>query len=450
MDIFREIVLDSIEALLLLGVFQSLYNREKFILNNKIKTLFFCISSIIANFLCSYYIPAFYHIAFLAVLTILFITYFTRINILASGIIYSVFIIIILSAEYFVSTVEIFLFKVSLNDIFNSSRYFMIFLIASKSLQAGMVIFLFKFRKIIAKYMIFKKEGSFISNIIIQVAIFAIFIFSLQTSIGSKNNFIMTNVFLFTIYFLIFVLKIKDLREAEKNMKIQSNYQIQESQIRNMEEIIGVIRQEKHDYANHINVIGGLCALNKPDSLKKINEYVTKISNNIHDSFVFLNTGNDYLDGLLSIKKNYAIKNNITFDVEINESFDMISIREDELISIVSNLVDNAFDALKSKKEEENKEICIATFLRKDRFCIEVANNGKIIPNEIKNKIFEKGFSTKTEIKGGRGYGLYITKQLIEQNNGSISVESNERETVFLVELDLKGESLFEDPAKIV
>ena len=50
-------------------------------------------------------------------------------------------------------------------------------------------------------------------------------------------------------------------------------------------------------------------------------------------------------------------------------------------------------------------------------------DNGPGIPQEIKQRIFEKGFSTKGD---RRGIGLFHTKQLIESLGGSISVESEE------------------------
>jgi len=204
-----------------------------------------------------------------------------------------------------------------------------------------------------------------------------------------------------------------------------------------MEEIIGIIRQEKHDYANHINVIQGLCTLNKPNTVERIKEYVLKISNSIHASFRYLDTGNDYLDGLLAIKYNYAIKNGIDFKIVINESFSSLKIREDELISIVSNIIDNAFEAVKSDSNVSNKEISITTSLENDMFCIEVFDNGDGIPYEIKNKIFDKGFSTKTNANGSHGYGLFITKELVEKNCGSIVLKSEPGKTQFILKFQI-------------
>ncbi|MBU3153927.1 sensor histidine kinase, partial [Clostridium estertheticum] len=147
--------------------------------------------------------------------------------------------------------------------------------------------------------------------------------------------------------------------------------------------------------------------------------------------------GNDYIDGLLSIKNNYAMKNKIDFNVIIDESFNLLKIREDELISIISNIIDNAFEALMLKALDENKEISINTFLDDNKFCIQISNNGNDIPKEIINKIFEKGYSTKTKGKGDHGFGLYITKQLVEHNNGYISVERVSGKTKFLVEFKM-------------
>ena len=71
----------------------------------------------------------------------------------------------------------------------------------------------------------------------------------------------------------------------------------------------------------------------------------------------------------------------------------------------------------------------------KAKFCeIRFQDNGKGIPNEIKNKIFDEGFiHGKT---GHSGIGLYIVKQTIKRYDGTIYVENNKpKGTTFVINL---------------
>ena len=57
------------------------------------------------------------------------------------------------------------------------------------------------------------------------------------------------------------------------------------------------------------------------------------------------------------------------------------------------------------------------------RLIIEVTDNGCGIDEKIRRNIFEPFFTTKEENKGS-GLGLFVSKNLIEELNGHISVES--------------------------
>ncbi|WAG58662.1 sensor histidine kinase [Clostridium estertheticum] len=432
----REIILDILEALLLLGVFSSLTNQKKYIVTNKLRSGLFCILYVCAISLSTFYVNNLYHTLTNIVVSILLLKLITKISLYLSTIIFSLFFTIIFTTETFVQFIEIFLLKVNLNQILTVNKYLFIFLILCKSLQIVIVILLLKF-DVYFKDILLNEEKFLFSEFLIQIGIFNLFIYILIFSVLDIESNKIYNMLIYSIFFVFSIIAVLYLKEREKMININNKYKIQKHQISNMEEIMSIIRQEKHDYANHINVIQALCCLNKPNAVEKIKEYVSKISDTIHTSFTYLNTGNDYIDGLLSIKNNYAMKNKIDFNVIIDESFNILKIREDELISIISNIIDNAFEAFKLKSYTENKEISITTYLENTTFCIEIANNGEEIPEEIKNKIFEKGFSTKTKQEGDHGFGLYITKQLAEHNNGNISVERVSGKTKFLVEFKM-------------
>lgn len=347
-------------------------------------------------------------------------------------VIFSLFFTILIGAEIFIEIIEMLLFSINLNQILLNSRYLSIFIIYAKILQIFVVVLIFKFNLHFTKLKLFEREGAIFANLIIELGAFTLFIFCINFGIFHVKNIQAYNIIIFIIYFIFLIVKFRSLKEKQLAVNININYKIQEQQIKNMEEIISIIRQEKHDFANHINVIQGLCLLNKPDTVEKIDSYVRKISGTLHSSFKYLDTGNDYIDGLLSIKNNYAVKNNIDFKVIINQPFSLIKIREDEFISIISNLVNNAFEAF-TKLDMKDKEISITTFKEDKNFCIEISDNGDVIPEDIIEKIFNRGFSTKTHGKDIHGFGLFITKQLVEKNNGTISVESIPGKTKFVI-----------------
>ncbi|WP_368076265.1 ATP-binding protein [uncultured Clostridium sp.] len=47
--------------------------------------------------------------------------------------------------------------------------------------------------------------------------------------------------------------------------------------------------------------------------------------------------------------------------------------------------------------------------------------------------MFDTGFTTKENQNKENGFGLSITKEIIERNNGSISVKSNDSFTEFKI-----------------
>lgn len=87
---------------------------------------------------------------------------------------------------------------------------------------------------------------------------------------------------------------------------------------------------------------------------------------------------------------------------------------------ILNNLVSNAIKY--SDKDKKDKFIEIAVLNDGHALKIEVKDNGVGINKEIQTKIFEMFFGTDHNL--GSGLGLYITKEAVENLNGSITVTS--------------------------
>ena len=101
------------------------------------------------------------------------------------------------------------------------------------------------------------------------------------------------------------------------------------------------------------------------------------------------------------------------------------------LIRIINNLVKNSIQAT---SEINNPEIIVSLKKTTKDAIIEISDNGTGIPNNLKEKIFEPSFTTKTK---GMGLGLSIIKNLINNYEGKISFKSKKGETVFKIKLPL-------------
>ena len=91
---------------------------------------------------------------------------------------------------------------------------------------------------------------------------------------------------------------------------------------------------------------------------------------------------------------------------------------EEDYVTIVGNLLENAVEEL-SRGEHDLKEIRLALYCRPDCNVIVCEDTGGGVDPEIQPHIFEKGVSSKGE---GRGLGLCLIHQLVEQHHGTIDV----------------------------
>jgi signal transduction histidine kinase len=131
----------------------------------------------------------------------------------------------------------------------------------------------------------------------------------------------------------------------------------------------------------------------------------------------------------------YVLTRETDINVEFeNEQNPELCLDKEKIFRVLFNLLGNAIEALGEKGFIRLK---ITT---DNNFCeFEIYDNGKGIPTETLNKIFDP-FFTSGKIKG-TGLGLAIVKMIVEAHSGFICVDSEPgRFTVFKVRLPLRYE----------
>ncbi|WP_080848558.1 ATP-binding protein [Cytobacillus gottheilii] len=179
------------------------------------------------------------------------------------------------------------------------------------------------------------------------------------------------------------------------------------------------LRAQTHEFTNKLYVLSGLMQLGKYDEAVKLiqkesgsHEHMQKI--------VFEQIADSNLQAILLGKMAKASERKIHFKINADSSTEQLPshITISFLITIIGNIIDNAFEATEGKTER------IVSFFTTDigrDIVFEVSDNGYGIEESDMERIFEKGFSTKAE--QGRGYGLSLVAQTIRQLSGHLEID---------------------------
>lgn len=119
-------------------------------------------------------------------------------------------------------------------------------------------------------------------------------------------------------------------------------------------------------------------------------------------------------------------------EVEFTEDI-IIQADPDKMARVFDNLLRNAISYCR-----RGTVIRICLTQNEEAVRIIFANEGERIPEEKLAHIFEKFFradESRSSQTGGAGLGLAIAKEIVELHGGSISAQSDERETRFIVTL---------------
>lgn len=210
-----------------------------------------------------------------------------------------------------------------------------------------------------------------------------------------------------------------------------------EERVIQLNEVLRLLNKNlRHDVLNDLNVVSNSLELyrdNKDESLlenafRSIEKCINLVKR-IRELEPLVSSGGSL--------KPYNVKDVVSdiekdYDIEFNVRGDGTVLADETLSSVMGNVVGNAIKHGRANKVDVTVE-------EKGLFCeIRIADNGVGISDDIKEDIFEEGF---TGGGNGSGLGLYIVKKTIERYGGSIEVEDNQpRGAVFILRLRIASD----------
>ena len=220
------------------------------------------------------------------------------------------------------------------------------------------------------------------------------------------------------------------IRKMQKNVEKTTEVNLLKIHLLQVEELLNNLNAQKHEHTRHIQTLQAMLHLNEFEEAKKYIDGLTEHYWGVHNNIIF--AGHPALTALLNSKNEVAISKKIDFAFTVKCDLKDLSVEPWDLCSIIGNLVDNALETVVGSKK--TRRVSLEIKCEEDNYVIYVYNTGaKLSAKEI-DKIFAAGYSTKNS--AGRGYGLFIVKQLVDKYGGRIEIVSEEK-TVFIVYLPI-------------
>lgn len=239
------------------------------------------------------------------------------------------------------------------------------------------------------------------------------------------NSSISTLIFngLFVILVLVFFSMLHKWYQMVLQKEIVETEVTYHSEIHSL---LASVQSLRHDVSNHIQVVHGLLKLQEHE--KALN-YLHTLSKEIHSiESVRLQVKNPGLAVLLETKRLTAQNNNIDVAIDLSDDeFDQM--KTTDLIKLLSNVIDNAIEAL-CEIPEKDRRITISCKKNRDNYGFVVKNTGSKIENINQEDLIKSGYSTKKMVPGKvRGQGLFIVNDIVNRYNGELVIQSNDIET---------------------
>lgn len=258
--------------------------------------------------------------------------------------------------------------------------------------------------------------------IIITTSITAVYAVILNT----HDNSLFRRLFILGALFLIFVVSnafsFYLLRKIFLSQKKYEKIELELVKYQYLESDLKLYRQHRHDMKNHLTVMYELVKSSKYEDLE---EYTQQYMKKTSRKLLQVRTGSDELDVLLYNKMAQAKSSHIPVEYHCQSEIILHNHAMIDVVSIFSNLLDNAIDA--SRAIENPSDRVIAITIQEDELdYVFVVTNAFV--SEVNPEMFlQDGFTTKKD-SSNHGLGLGIINKLVNKYKGTSSIEIfNER-----------------------
>jgi two-component system sensor histidine kinase EvgS len=270
-----------------------------------------------------------------------------------------------------------------------------------------------------------------------------------------RRTFKMNNILEKNLHSMNENLKQKVSEEIERNRQ-KEQMLLQQSKLAIMGEMLSMIAHQWRQPLSSIKMVSQSIKLKKDlgllndELIDKSIEDIVRLSDymnsTIEDFRNFFKPSKEAeissLSEFLDMSKSFLIHSFETTGIKMVTNYEQdaqVRLYRGEFTQVIINILNNAKDALVSKKVKDATVTIETVRLKEDKIRISISDNAGGIEDNILCKIFEPYFSTKG--KNGTGLGLYMSKIIIDEHlEGLLSAENTKNGAVFYIDLPIYKE----------
>ncbi len=135
------------------------------------------------------------------------------------------------------------------------------------------------------------------------------------------------------------------------------------------------------------------------------------------------------IESSIKIFEETCNKKGVIIKAALDDKTPQVIVDPSMMTQVFINLIKNAVEAMESEGKS-NKQHLLEIVLRMEKtdnqhmVVVEIKDNGPGIPENVRDKLFSFGFSTKDKNKVSRGYGLHSCMDSVKKYGGTLSLDS--------------------------
>lgn len=222
----------------------------------------------------------------------------------------------------------------------------------------------------------------------------------------------LSTVFMNVAIIRLFIQSVKRQKHILESEAIMSRVKNETALYRSIFDNLDRQKKRAHEFDNQLAAIKGML---EQGNIKELEEYVNLLNEKKPKEQPIIDTNHVIVNAILNTKYVEMRDKDILFVMKIND-LSGLTIRDDDLVVLLSNLLNNAIEACEQAKE---KVVKMKFVIEDNQIILSVKNSIAELPTQVDGKIV----TSKTDHPEEHGIGLKNVEEVVEKYDGGYVID---------------------------